>query len=170
MRQIFTSQRIETVEGVAKLLNDAGIETYISNARSYQGKRGSQFSYTQPVPEKQRPALWVRHADDQPRAREILREAGLLDTTRPDQRRPLLFTPLPGDEKPRRSWAWRIRLLLLAAIAAVALFIYLRPRPPAVPPPAAPQQQAPPTQDPGIGEDEVRIRIPTPSPPPPDKP
>ena len=31
MRQVFSSQRIETVEGVAKLLTDAGIAVHISN-------------------------------------------------------------------------------------------------------------------------------------------
>ena len=44
MRQIFTSQRLETVEGVARLLEDAGIAVYISQARSYRGRRRGQFS------------------------------------------------------------------------------------------------------------------------------
>ena len=30
MRQLFTSPRLENVEAVAKLLNEAGIETWIS--------------------------------------------------------------------------------------------------------------------------------------------
>ena len=35
MRQVFTSLRIETVEGVAKLLQDEGIEVYIANGCVY---------------------------------------------------------------------------------------------------------------------------------------
>ena len=69
MRQVFSSQRIETVEGVAKLLTDAGIAVHISNGRSYQSKRSGQFSYTEPVKAQLQPAVWVRHAEDQPRAR-----------------------------------------------------------------------------------------------------
>ena len=85
MRQVFSSQRIETVEGVAKLLTDAGIAVHISNGRSYQSKRSGQFSYTEPVKAQLQPAVWVRHAEDQPRARELLRQAGLLETPRPGQ-------------------------------------------------------------------------------------
>ena len=74
MRQVFSSQRIETVEGVAKLLTDAGIAVHVSNGRSYHSKRSGQFSYTEPVKAQQQPAIWVRHAEDQPRARELLRD------------------------------------------------------------------------------------------------
>lgn len=34
MRQVFSSARLENVEGVARLLNEQGIETYISQSRS----------------------------------------------------------------------------------------------------------------------------------------
>ena len=68
MRQVFSSQRIETVEGVAKLLTDAGIPVHISNGRSYHSKRGGQFSYTEPVKAQLQPAVWVRLAEDQPGA------------------------------------------------------------------------------------------------------
>ena len=46
MRQVFTSQRLETVEGVARLLEDAGIAVYISQPRSYHSRRSGQFSYS----------------------------------------------------------------------------------------------------------------------------
>jgi hypothetical protein len=149
MRQVFTSQRIETVEGVARLLNDAGIETAIRNGRSYQGKRGGQFSYTAPVPANQQPSLWVRHAEDQTRAREILREAGLLDSTRPDQRGSYVFADSGEEPAPKRSWAWRIRLVLLALIAAASLFVWMQ-RKPAPPPQQQPQAPA---------DEEMRVRI-----------
>lgn len=166
MRQIFSSQRVETVEGVATLLRDAGIDVRITNGRSYHSKRGSQFSYLDTSKATTHPTLWVVHADDQPRAREILRDARLLETTRRDH--PIAefaFRDQVGEVAPRRNWAWRIRIGLLLVIAAVAMVVVLRhraaptvaPAPTAQPAPAAapaqPAQPAPPE------DDEVRVRI-----------
>jgi hypothetical protein len=173
VRQVFTSQRLETVEGVAKLLTDAGIEVYISRPRSYKSKRGSQFSYNDPVVLSQQSALWVRHAEDQPRARELLRAAGLLETTRPGSGPSLSFAETVEEPAPRRSWAWRIRLMLLAVIAAAAVLTVVRHRAPPSqqapvaapvtpvesPQPGATPAPAPPAQE----EDEVRIQIRPPS-------
>lgn len=176
MRQIFTSQRLETVEGVARLLEEAGIGTYISHPRSYRSKRRGQFSYSEPVPADQQPAVWVRKPEDQPRARELLREAGLLATTRSYSGLPTPATqalPSRFEEGGANRWAWRVRIGLLLLIAAVAMFIWLgRHRgPPAAPqalpaPAATPDRAPPPADGDGAGdeeEDEVRVRI---SPPP----
>jgi len=172
MRQVFTSLRVETVEGVAKLLEEAGIEVYLANGRSYHSKRGGQFSYAEPMKLKQQPSVWVKRAEDQPRAREILRTAGLLATTRPTQGEPLVFAGSDVvDEPKKRPLAWRIRIALLIAIAIAALVTVLRPRPapdPVVPAsqqaplPAQAQPQAAPQPAPAE-EEEVRVRI---SPPP----
>lgn len=168
MRQIFTSQRLETVEGVARLLREAGIEVHISNERSYRGKRGSQFRYTEPVPKGLQPAVWVRHPEDQPRARQILRDAGLLETTRPGAGpAPLTFTSTQDEPPKRSSWAWRIRLILLGLIAVAAVFTVLRhraPRPAAPAPapataPATPTQPAPAPADETEEDDAVRVQV-----------
>jgi len=105
MRQIFTSQRMETVEGVAKMLTDAGIDVHVANARSYRGQRNSQFRYTEPLPKGLQPSVWIRHPEDQPRAREILREAGLLETTRPGAGPTLAFSSTQDEEPKRGAWA-----------------------------------------------------------------
>jgi len=160
MRQVFSSQRIETVEGVAKLLTDAGIPVHISNGRSYHSKRGGQFSYTEPVKAQLQPAVWVRHADDQPRARELLREAGLLESTRPGYAPTLTFNSPQDEATPQRSWAWRIRLILLALIALAAVVMWMRR--PAPPPAATPQpqlDQASPAEQAPAEDEEERIRI-----------
>lgn len=159
MRQIFSSQRVETVEGVAQLLRDAGIEVHISNGRSYRGRRSGQFSYLDPVDTRKQPTVWIVRADDQPRARELLRQARLLDTTRRDLPE-AEYSFRAGTTATARSsaWAWRIRIALLLVIGAVALFIVLRHRglrPPAPPPEVAPAQQAP-AQEP---QDDSRVRI-----------
>lgn len=77
MRQVFTSQRIENVEGVARLLQDAGIEVRINNARSYRGAIRGNFSYRGQAPRGSLPEVWVLRSEDYPRARQLLREAGL---------------------------------------------------------------------------------------------
>nr|WP_298133741.1 pathogenicity-like protein [uncultured Pseudoxanthomonas sp.] len=159
MRQVFSSQRIETVEGVARMLTEAGIPVHISNGRSYHSKRGGQFSYTEPVKAQLQPAVWVRHADDQPRARELLREAGLLESTRPGYASTLTFSSAQDTTTPQRSWAWRIRLVLLALIALAAVVMWLRrPAPPPAVAPPVPAQTVPTAPAPA-DEEEDRIRI-----------
>jgi hypothetical protein len=124
MRQIFTSQRLETVEGVARLLNEHGVETWTSNARSYRGRRRSSFSYSAKQQGTQ-PGVWVVRADELVRAREVLRQAGLLETTRdkpgyvPDVEAP------PGVKSPVRT-AMRVRLALLLALTVMAGYTSLR--------------------------------------------
>ena len=78
MRQLFSSPRIENVEAVARMLEEAGIEIRISNGRSYRGAIRGNFSYRDDGASGPRPAVWVLRADQQPEARRILREAGLL--------------------------------------------------------------------------------------------
>ncbi|WP_395789526.1 hypothetical protein [Aquimonas sp.] len=80
MRQIFRSRRLETVEGVARMLNEAGIETYISERRAYKGNRRGQFSFTdESGPE---PALWIVNGADITQARQLMSDAGLLNVGR----------------------------------------------------------------------------------------
>lgn len=161
MRQVFTSLRIETVEGVAALLKDAGIEVYLANGRSYHSKRSGQFSYAEPMKLKQQASVWVTHAEDQPRAREILRQAGLLASTRPGQGDPLAFAGAELPEEPKkRSLAWRIRVGLLVAIAIAALITVTRHRaPPQAPAPVPAQEQPTVEQAPAQEEDAGRVRI-----------
>lgn len=83
MRQVFTSVRLENVETVAKLLSEAGIETRISQGRTWKGSSRREFSYTAKDHDaSQQPALWVIKPDDFKRAREMLHDGGLLETTR----------------------------------------------------------------------------------------
>ena len=81
MRQLFSSARIENVEAVARLLEEAGIEVRISNGRSYRGAIRGNFSYREGTGSGPRPAVWVIRSDQQPEARRMLREAGLLQET-----------------------------------------------------------------------------------------
>ena len=168
MRKIFSSQRVENAEGVAQMLRDAGIEVRVTNGRSYQSKRRGQFSYLDKSDGGNQPAVWVVHANDQPRAREILRDARLLDTTRRDHpTAEYAFRDAPA-QTGGRSWAWRIRIALLVVIAGVALVIMLRHRSTPTPPVAAPPQQVQPAPAQEQAE-EVRVRIEPSAPPAPTK-
>jgi len=123
MRKVFTSPRLENVEAVAALLQDAGIQVKISEARSYRGTRRSSFTYRDSEDAGPQPAVWIIHAEDQPRGRQLLREAGLIDSSRAGESSYLPLSVLERDKEAeaagKRSRAMRIKLGLLAAIVAV---------------------------------------------------
>lgn len=142
MRQIFTSPRLETVEGVARLLNEHGIETWISEARSYQGNRRREFSFrdSERAAQGQRdPALWVVHSDDLAKARTLLREAGLLDSTRGDSYLPQ-GNSITEPANPNRL-ASKLRLFLLAAVAILTILTISRSCTSTRTAPPAPEQE-----------------------------
>ncbi|WP_115857270.1 hypothetical protein [Lysobacter silvisoli] len=128
MRQVFSSARLENVEAVAKMLREAQIEVRISNDRSYKGKRRSGFSYSDQ--ESAKPAVWVVKSDDQVRAREILREAGLIDSTRGGEGfAAMSFRPaeqLAPARTPAQKRAFRIKLALIGGIAVVLALAIVR--------------------------------------------
>ncbi|ATD67311.1 hypothetical protein CNR27_07545 [Luteimonas chenhongjianii] len=131
MRQVFSSPRLENVERVAQLLRDAGIEVQILNGRSYKGNRRGTFSYREDAGGP-RPAVWVTRSDEQPRARELLREAGLLQS-QPSARSYLQHADVvfaPATQTPRRgmSRAAKVRYTLLGgAVLVVALSWLAKP-------------------------------------------
>lgn len=149
MRQVFTSPRIENIEGVARLLGDAGIEVRITNGRSYRGAIRGNFSYREETRRQQgpQPAVWIVRSEDQPRAREILRGAGLLDSTRLPQDSYVGGT-VHGREPgargdPRRRRAFRLKLGLLVVIAVAIALGFLGMRKPPAPAGKAAVRQAP---------------------------
>lgn len=129
MRQVFSSPRLENVERVAKLLQDAGIATRITHGRSYKGGLRGGFSYRDHARSEPVPAVWVVQSQDQPKARAILREAGLLDSTRVQTPYALpVFRSQDVDSprSPARRRALMIKLALLAGIATVLVMAALR--------------------------------------------
>lgn len=129
MRQVFASPRLENVEAVAEMLRAEGIEVKITDGRSYRGNRRSTFSYRGEVDSGKQPAVWIVNADDQPRARQMLRDAGLLASSREGASSYLPVSKLreePGVDAARRRRT-RIRLALLGLIAVVgALIVFTR--------------------------------------------
>ncbi|MFC7301433.1 hypothetical protein [Cognatiluteimonas weifangensis] len=141
MRQVFSSPRLENVERVAQLLGEAGIQTRITHGRSYRGGRRSNFSYRDAARTEPEPAVWVIRSEDQPAARRILRDAGLLDSTRGETGYTFRSTQpaagAPGHKSPFRLKLW----LLLAVVVAIALALLSQVGPgpvaPGTPPPTA---------------------------------
>lgn len=134
MRQIFSSMRVENVEKVAQILREEGIEVRITNGRSYKSGRNRTFSYREAPSGRSQPTLWVVRSDDQPRARQLMRDLGLPTgpTTRPIADSYLSSANAPGlaPEKPAPSPAYqrimRYRRLLLVAIAILAALVMVR--------------------------------------------
>lgn len=127
MRQVFSSPRLENVETVAQLMRDAGIEVRISNGRSYKGNRRGAFSYADPDAPK--PAVWVVKSDDQVKAREILRAAGLIDTTRPSDSfsaPTYRFEPQTQVKTSAQKRMFRIKMTLLGGIVVVVALALIR--------------------------------------------
>jgi hypothetical protein len=132
MRQVFSSPRLENVERVAQLLEDAGIETRVTHGRSYKGARRGDFSYRDHARETPMPAVWIVNSEDQVRGREILREAGLIETTRGGSD---TFLPASmhrreeerkADAGARRAFRLKLGLLALIAIVIVLAFVTQR--------------------------------------------
>ena len=126
MRQVFTSVRLENVENVERLLNEAGITTKITGGRSWKGVSRREFSYSNKNHDpSQQPALWVIKPDDFKLAREILHDAGLLEATRDNSYLPetLRFRDAPSSPQARMS---RFRMILLGAVAVGGALLLMR--------------------------------------------
>ncbi|MDQ3040487.1 MAG: hypothetical protein M3R16_11910 [Pseudomonadota bacterium] len=125
MRQMFSSPRLENVERVAQLLNEAGIATKITNGRSYKGSHRGGFSYRDDERSGPQPAVWVLVSEDQPRAREILRDAGLLDTTRAAQASPGAAIFRAPEVRTPSSAQKRVLALKMGFLVAIVMIIGL---------------------------------------------
>ncbi len=134
MRSVFTSPRLENVEAVAKMLEEAGIEVRVSNDRSYKGNRRRPFSYRNSVNDNagDNPQVWVIKAEDQPKARQMLREAGLIESARQgfgeqgfvrtNSYLPVSTTDPVMRQRDRRAMlVMRVRLLLLGIIVLLTI-------------------------------------------------
>jgi hypothetical protein len=129
MRQMFSSARLENVEAVEKLFNEAGIETKMTKGRTYRGNSRREFSYhgkMQAIDPSQYPAVWVLKADDYKKAREILHEAGLLEEKQQDSFLPDNLRFRDQTENNPQKKLLRIKLILLGIIAAMAFAMTMR--------------------------------------------
>jgi len=164
VRQVFSSPRIENVEAVARMLEEAGIEVRISNGRSYRGAIRGNFSYRDQGSGGPQPSIWVLRSDQQPEARRLLREAGLLKQlpVRGESYLPSPAAPSIGNPTPVAR-SGRYRYALLAGVAAAVALVMVAYRagddgpPPLEAPAAGTAAPTPPaaTPEPRTGMPEV---------------
>ncbi len=123
MRQIFASPRLDNVDRVVALLRIGGIEPIVSNRKRWaEGWDRRHMPYSDRQTKAQWPQVWV-HPDDLARAREILRDADVVPTTRvPEGGYVSPSASAPVDAASRAS---RMRLWLLAACTLGAVLVTL---------------------------------------------
>lgn len=141
MRQVFSSPRLDSIDQLEALLNAEGIQTHVSNRDILGRDRLRRFSYAKPAAESSWPALWIVHAEDLPRAREMLRAAGLMNSTRPDVASQYQLLPRPAAAAPTLAGSLR-RALLVAVLIAATYFLFAMPRLPQREPPPQPATPA----------------------------
>lgn len=119
---------MENVERVVELLREAGIDARVTHGRSYKGGLRGTFSYRDNARTGPIPAVWIVRSEDQPAARAILRDAGLLDSTRhetgfalPPFRTETLA--LAGAPARKRAFGLKIGLLFVIALVIVLGFL-----------------------------------------------
>lgn len=102
------------------MLNEAGIATSVTNRRAYAGHDYRRPSYAKPPDRDSWPQVWVVNANDQSRARALLREAGVEPPTRfADE-----LAQSQGNASPearRKALVWRVRVFLLAVIITLVV-------------------------------------------------
>ena len=129
MRQMFTSPRLENVEGVAPSCSrDAGIENKISEGRGYKKVSRREFSYVEKKnAASNQPAVWVIKSDDYKRAREMLLGMGLLDQASRSVL-PARVAAVQGKGRGacRRARIGRMRLALLFVAGAMVFWTILQ--------------------------------------------
>jgi len=111
---------VENVERVVALLSEAGITTSVTNRRAWAGHDYKRPSYSTRQDSSEWPQVWVVHAEDQPRARALLREAGVEPATRHAEELVRARNAAATPDR-RRSLALVLRLVLLATIAILIL-------------------------------------------------
>jgi hypothetical protein len=124
MRQIYTSPRVENVERIVAMMREAGIETSVTNRRAYAGHDYRRPSYALPPDRDEWPTVWIVKAEDQPRARALLREIGIEPATRFADELAQARQPETGPEAEaarRKELIWRVRFGLIIVIAALIL-------------------------------------------------
>ncbi|MBS0557469.1 MAG: DUF2007 domain-containing protein [Proteobacteria bacterium] len=123
MRQIFSSPRAENIDRMVALLEEAGIETRVTNRRAYAGHDYKGPSYSARQDSAQWPTVWIVNADDQPRARAILRDAGIAPYTRFAEE--LAQSRAPKSGRPHWALASKLRIFLIGVILLLIVLRYL---------------------------------------------
>jgi ferric-dicitrate binding protein FerR (iron transport regulator) len=123
MRQIYTSPRPGNIDRVVALMAEHGIATQVENRSGWRTQGHRRFSYQEPDDAREHwEQVWVTHADDFTRARELMRELGIEPVIRFGQ--DLAATRNPSPQARRKYTVARARrIVMLAILAACALMV-----------------------------------------------
>ena len=121
MRRIYSSPRIENVERLVAVMAEHGIATKVTNRRAYDGNY-SRFSYARPGASEDWPSVWVKHANDHTRARQLMRDIGIEPATRYAEELASYRFQQNGGRNPARIAARVRTAVLIAVVIAVAIY------------------------------------------------
>lgn len=125
MRQLFTSPHQTNIDRLVALLREHGIECSVQNVSRWNKRAHQRFSYQQQRESREQwPQVWVTHADDYTRARELLKEIGLEPVIRHGDVLAEARNPSPVAQ--RRDTVTRVRRIVLLAVAGAFLLVMLR--------------------------------------------
>ncbi|HVI55369.1 MAG TPA: hypothetical protein VM621_09985 [Luteibacter sp.] len=125
MRQIYTSPRPENIDRIVSLLTEHDIETTVTNRSTWNRPTYQRFSYSQRNDNRDAwPQVWVKRADDFPKARALLKDIGIEPVVRFQEELQMHRSP---DLRPApQRTASRIRLMALAIVAGVVVVVVLK--------------------------------------------
>ena len=123
MRQVYSSPRVENVDRVVALLEEAGITTRVVNRDKLNRDRFQRFSYQDAGDRRGWPAVQVVSAEDMPKARELLRAAGLMGSTRPDVEPAVPRWEAPGNSPDNMAKRMR-RAAMIGVLFALMMLAY----------------------------------------------
>jgi hypothetical protein len=129
MRKVFSAARLENVEEIERLFNEAGIVTKIIGGRSFKGhsRRGFTYNDRDLLNAAPPPELWVLHADDYRKAREILLEQGLLEAQQETSSYvPESYRPIAKAAAKPASKLHKARMVLLVTVIGLMVIQGLR--------------------------------------------
>jgi hypothetical protein len=159
MRQVYASPRGENVDRVEAMLNEAGIATRVVNRDKLNRGRFQKFSYREQGSSKDWPAVQIVSAEDMPKARELLRAAGLMGSTRPDAEAPMPRWEAPGNGPDDMARRMR-RIAMIAVFIALIVLAWAYQTAPSRTGPITPQSTAqPPVTAPAPVEDNTVLLL-----------
>ena len=125
MRQIYTSPLQTNIDRLVALLREHDIACTVQNRSTWNKPSYQRFSYTQQHETRDRwPQVWVAHADDYTRARELLRNLGIEPTIRHGE--VLAAARNPSPQMRTKYVANRARRIVLLAVAGAFVVLMLR--------------------------------------------
>ncbi len=129
MRQLYSSPRIENVQRLDELLKEKNIDTQITNRPKFGGGIKRPFSYRDVNTHDNWPTIWVVSANDYPQARQVMRDAGLLEDTRmsylPEDSAEKTLAPKPKSPDQTASKARQLAMVMLVVTLGIIMLKFL---------------------------------------------